>query len=346
MKSKLNNKALLWGLIGLLFLGLACKKYLPDDRDAITGDSQFTQKIYTPVLGRVTLMNNNFYSGGSSIPFSFKIINPRIYNDGSMAKVFFDSAAVKVWKNQYSGQETSLEEIENKRGLEYHPLFEIREHSGNFVMWPSATTANMLPQPDSGYVFDVEATNSGGRVYFRDFRLLPFRERPYEPSNYNPLTGQTGYPYLYPNFVYNVDGERSGLPIAPGGLAIAFKEPLNKKGHTLTFKFLDTLNNPIDPTLFNDTDWKNLIHGFNMRMNRALGTVTYDVAFPIPLAPLVTKYTDVSGTMARINLMYHRQGIGNLRKDAVIQFDFALFQPGDWEIHFMFRSDNPKFSND
>jgi hypothetical protein len=66
-------------------------------------------------------------------------------------------------------------------------------------------------QPDSGYVFDVEMSNSGGRKYFQNMRLMPLRERPYEPSNLDPVTGQGTSISVNPSGINNV-GER-GQPM-------------------------------------------------------------------------------------------------------------------------------------
>lgn len=321
---------------------VSCKKYLPDDRDSIAQDVMFTQTIFSPVLGRYTLMNNNFYAGTSTIPLTFKIINPRVYNDGSVATILTDTFPVKVWDSLYSGNETTLEEIERKRKIEYHPVFEVREHSGDFVMYPTARSPYVLSQQDSGYLFDIEASNSGGRLYFRDLALRPFKERSFEPSNLNAYTGQASLDFVYPTTVVNVDGSKAGTSI--GLAARIYFNKKNSTGHTLTFRFQDTLLQPINPLKFGDTDWKHLVHGFNMKMTDS--TVTYDVAYPIPLAPLPTQYTTTDGTRARIDLKYHRLAFGNVRKDALIHFEFAIYEEGDWEIIFRFPYDNPKFDND
>lgn len=338
---KLKNIAIL--LLISFGVMVSCKKYLPDDSDTITNDTQFTQTVYTPVLGRTTLMTNNFYSGNSTIPFTFKIINPRVYNDGSVAQVLKDTFPVSVWKTEYSGNETSLAQIDSERAIEYHPAFELREHAGDFVMWSAALSPYFLSQPDSGYVFDVEATNSGGRVYYRNFRLMPYKERPFEPSNLNAITGQATTAFVNPTIVSNVDGTKTSQPLSGNGINIYFFKVADT-GRSLTFKFFDTLYNPIDPHKFNDTDWKNLVHGFNMNMTS--DKVQYDVAYPIPLSSIITKYTTSDGSRASVSFKYHRLSFGNIRKDALIRFDFGIFEQGAWQIIFWFKSDNPKFEDD
>ncbi|WP_373564745.1 DUF5007 domain-containing protein [Sphingobacterium sp. E70] len=64
-------------------------------------------------------------------------------------------------------------------------------------MGESGNSGFVKAQPDSGYVFDVELTNTGGRRYLRNFKLKPLRERPYEPSIIDPITGLSPLPYTF-----------------------------------------------------------------------------------------------------------------------------------------------------
>lgn len=327
-------------LTGIMMCG--CSKLVPKDRDAITDDTQFTITEYSPILGRTTLYNQNFYSGNSTVPFTFKIINPRLFADGSPARELLDTFPVQVWKDNYTGEETSLDEIENKREIQYRPLFEIGQHSGNFTMWAAARTPFVRSLPDSGYVFDVEATNSGGRVYYRNFRLMPLKEIPYEPSNIDPYTGQSIRPNVYPTLAYNIFGEHSGYTMPSQGIYVFFNKIGD--GNSLSFKFMDTLFHPINPQKFEDTDWKGLVHGFNMHMTE--DSVKYDVAYPIPLVSLPTKYTTADGKSANVAFKYHRMGFGGVRQDAVLSLHFNIYEKGDWQIIFWFRTDNPDFDDE
>lgn len=322
---------------------VACKKNIPDVRLSLANDMQFTVKTYQPVLGRNTLFANNFSVGSSSMPLEFKIVNMRRFT-GEPAPELTDYFPVQVWKSAYDGTEKSIAEIEAKRTIENHQLFEIRQHSGQFVMWAKANSNFVKAQPDSGYVFDVEVSNSGGRKYFKDFKLRPFKERAFEPSTVNATNGQATALGLVPEFS-NIRGERTGRFLSPflGDIVVL----LNKKsevGNSLTFKFVDTLFNPIDPNKFNTTKWETLVHGFDMAKDNQ--KVTYKVAYPIPLAPILTPYTDGSGQRARSTFRYERQGFGNIKETALLRLDYAIFEKGDWEITFWFRTERPKFTND
>lgn len=322
------------GVFGLT----SCDKLLPDERESVATNSSFTQDVYAPILGRATLYNT-FNAGNSTQPLTFKMINPRTYT-GEAAPELTDVFPVTVWKQAYTGEETSLDEINKKRSVENHHLFEIREHSGQFLMWPEAKSTFMQAQPDSGYIFDIEMSNSGGRRYFRNMRLKPFREIPFEPSTQDPITGQTTSAGVFPSRISNIYGKHSGQLIADIG--VVFHKVGN--GNSLTFEFLDTLQRHISPQKFNLTDWAHLVHGFNMKMSDT--AVTYQVAYPIPLTHVKTRYTTSDGLRARVVFSYDRMGFGDQREVAELGLDFAIYEPGDWQIKFIFVDDNPNFDDE
>ncbi|WP_235891174.1 DUF5007 domain-containing protein [Sphingobacterium lumbrici] len=325
----------------IVCIGLSsCKKNLPDARLSIANDSKYTRTVFEPVLGRSTLFSNIFQYGNSSRPLDFKILNMRTFT-GEPAPELTLNYPVLVWKGVYNGTEKSIAEIEAKRTIEYHPLFEIRPHSGDLFMWAAANSNMIKAQPDSGYVFDVEMSNSGGRRYFQNMRLMPLRERPYEPSNLDPITGQGTAISVNPTGV-NIIGER-GQPLnTRDDVQVLFKKTGN--GNSITFKFIDTLSNPIDPNKFAETDWENLVHGFNMVKDQE--KVRFDVAYPIPLSGYPTRYTTVSGQQARVVFKFNRQAFGNVLQQCYLAFNFNIYEKGDWELTFWFKRDKPKFDND
>ncbi|MGF7230950.1 DUF5007 domain-containing protein [Arachidicoccus sp.] len=340
------NKRILIGFTVVFALSLgvfSCvKNYLPSSKDAIGNNARFITTTYTPILGRNTLMTNNFEPGNSTQPLTFSIMNIRKSN-GDPATELTDVFPVQVWKTAYTGLETSIAQIDSERTIEYHHLFEIRDHSGEFLMWSSARSSFVATQPDSGYVFDVEVSNSGGKEYFRNLKLKPLVEQPYVPSNLDPITGQATRADVNPSFANGIIGEHTDLPLSSGDISVFFYKV--GEGNTLTFKFLDTLYHPIDPHKFNATDWQHLVHGFNMRMTDS--SVTYDVAYPIPLVKgLKTNYTDASGNYAYTRFMYSRIGFGGGVQTASLGFYFQLYEKGDWQIIFQFKKDNPKFENE
>jgi hypothetical protein len=140
----------------------------------------------------------------------------------------------------------------------------------------------------------------------------------------------------------NITGER-GQPLnTRDDVQVLFKKAGN--GNSITFKFVDTLSNPISPDKFAATDWANLVHGFNMVKDAT--KVKYDVAYPIPLSAYPTKYTTLAGDQARIVFRFNRQAFGNVLQQCFLAFNFNIYEKGDWEITFWFKRDKPKFDND
>ncbi len=345
-KYDINNMKRLYLFLALSISLYSCKKNLPDDRLSLGEDSRFTQTVYQPVLGRTTVFTGNFNTASSSVPLDFKIVNMRRFN-GDDAPELRDYFPVKVWKEAYNGTETSLAAIEAKRTTENHQLFEIREHSGQFVMWPEAKSDFVKAQPDSGYVFDVEVSNSGGRRYFQNFVLRPFKERPVEPSTLDASNGQDLYTAV-PALVSNIRGTRTNRFLTSRDVLVQFrKKPANtpcNTGHSISFRFVDTLYNTIDPNKFQATKWAEVVHGFDMVKTNT--EVTYQVAYPIPLTNYPTKYTTLSGAAASSVFRFDRIGAGNILQQAILEMDYQIHEPGDWEVIFWFTTELPKFEND
>ena len=121
----------------------------------------------------------------------------------------------------------------------------------------------------------------------------------------------------------------------------------NKKGEgsSLTFKFLDRMLNPIPLSKFKDTDWKNLLHGFNPKFAADSSEVRYEVEYPIPLVPTIsTKWN--SGENATSVFAYSRKAFGGVVQNSSIQLNYSIFERGDWEIIFYFSDEAPLFTND
>lgn len=325
----------------------ACTRYYPEDRDSIDPGAQFLVTTYSPTLGRNTTYNGNFSSGTSSQPLEFEILNLKRYN-GDPAPELTDSVyKVLAWKNEggYTGDESSLEQIEAKRVSENHRIFEMRKNSGQVIIWSGMNVNQVLTRPDSGYIFDVKVSNSGATRYYYNLRFMPRKPIPYEPSNYNPETGMTTGPavsFSASGNLTNVVRTSDNVVMSEAEIDVYFSK--KGEGNSLTFRFLDSAFRAIDPHLFNTTDWANLVHGFNLNMTNT--AVSYRVAYPIPLIPLRTKYTNSAGTRANVNLTYFRRGRAGAGVTASMLFAFAIVEKGDWEISFHFKNTSPKFSDD
>lgn len=343
MNRILSRKAC-YVLVLFVASAIACKKYLPQERNTIGADSQFTIDLYEPYLGRTTYFTNNFFKGSTTFPADFKIVNVRKVT-GEDAPELTEEFPVQVWKAAYTGLETSLAEIEAKRVIEYHPLLEMSPHTGNITFWAAGRSNFIQPQPDSGYLFDVELSNSGGRRFYRNLKLKPLRESPTIPTNINALTGQPIRENFGISVISNIVGAKDDRrSLGSGDVDVYIRKIQPSTGNTLTFRFLDTLFRPLNPSIFNTTDWANLVHGFDMQKTDTY--VKYNVAYPIPLTNTPTKYTGGGTTTAAVRFTYSRLGFGGARINSVFGLNFAIFDPGDWEIVFAFKTDVPKTSDD
>jgi len=357
------NRVLCIGFL-IVLSGTACKKLynLPDEKEYLSTKINYDNKSIEPILGRWGL-HGGFNADNSSFPLKFEIVNAR-FGDGRKVTDLFQVRPTLVWTAAYDGDETSLAQIEAKRKLEDHPLFEVRS-SGEFMTWPSATNDLIEPRPsDSSKLaqdiryFDLKVSNSGGTVVLKDFRYIPFRERPYSPDNdINHYTGEVARNPKAPNDPSQRDYIRPRLENVVGvNTRINLESNDDKKdvvvyirpftggnGHNLRFKFLDKDSLPMNPALFNETKWDRLVHGFDMKATNEY--VQYDVAYPIPLVTgLQTRWTN--GGNARAEFRYSRKGFGGGLLTAMFGLDFRIYKPGDWEIVFHFRTDNPKFEDE
>ena len=343
-----------------------CKKLydLPEEKDYLSSNVNFSNKVFEPILGRNSIMGG-FNSDHSTEPLTFEIVNAR-YGDGRPMSDLFAQAQTYVWTGTYTGLEKSLEEIEAKRKLESHPLFEIRR-SGEFILWGSSTNQLITPRaadstnfPQDTRYFDLKVSNTGGEMLIKDFQVRPWRERPYEPSNDmniytggvapNPRdpTNPADRDYIRPSMggVLGVQSEQYLVSNDDRKDAVVYIRPFNGGGenhHKLRIKVLDKDSVPINPAAFNETKWKDMVHGFNMQMTDEY--VQWDVAYPMPLVEIPTQYAP-NGSRAHVELKYSRIGFGGIRTLSALWLDFAIYRQGDWEIVFHFKTDNPKFEND
>ncbi|MVT12479.1 DUF5007 domain-containing protein [Chitinophaga tropicalis] len=331
----------------------ACRKSAPDDLDYLSPRAVYNRNQFSPVLGRTTQFLQIFNTDNSSTPISFRILNVRYKKDGQPTTDLDQQVDVLAWKQAYTGEEKSIAEIESKRTLEKHPAWEIRPESGDFILWAEANATAMRYQPDSGYLFDVEASNTGGKNTYKNLSLMPLREQPYAPYEYDPVTGlhRATYPepgdssifvlqYNHPG-VYGIVDDGTGLGLKSDSVRVHFHK--KGEGNSLTFKFMDKDSLPMNPTLFNLTPWDSLLHGFDKVMMK--DAVSYQVAYPVPLIRYKTRYTNGDGSQAYVKFSFTRLGFGNIREIGVVDLYFNIYQKGDWEIIFYFRN-NPRFRDE
>ncbi len=363
MQMQLKHKAAVLMLSVVAFSG--CRKIfdIPDEKDYFSQNADYTTRTFEPILGRTTVFNRSFEEDNSTFPMKFELLNPR-FGDGRPAEDMLTKRDVLVWTQEYTGQEKSLAEIEAKRKIENRPVVELRTN-GDLIVWNAATRDIITPRDSAQYdfiqkqrFFDVRVSNSGGSKVIRDLKFWPWRERPYETddvSDINPYTGGRNtttpggstYVLMYPSLSGIVrETDRANMETVRDRVTTRIEKIGD--GSSLTFRFLDKDGNPINPARFNMTKWDQVVHGFNMQMTPEY--VKYDVAYPIPLARIPTRFTqggvNGSGDRAHVEFSFSRIGFGNVVVIGTIAENFSIYEKGDWRITFEFENVNPKFTND
>lgn len=331
-------------LIGILAI-TSCDTFIPEDIDALEEGLRFNSREFTPYMGRTTVYENLLSaSNKTSLPLSFKILDIKDVDGVSVPNILDRKFPVNIWVDSYTGTEKSLEEIAKKRKVEYRPAIELQEKSGNFIFWNTTSFLDLQTSPYDGYSMDIAISNSGGTKIDRGIKLKPFKARPYEPSRYDQNTGLAAGTYNYPKTIFNIIGEKTGFVELDIRVNLVKDYDNKTPGNTLTISTVDSLYQPIDIRKFNTTKWGSLVHGFN---HRFVGPkVVYDVMYPMPIVPLRTLYTNSDGTRAAIRLSYNRMNSFGRLEDAFLDFDFAIYEEGHWEIVFRFAGETPKFGND
>jgi hypothetical protein len=289
-------------------------------------------------------MSDNFSSGNSTLPLTFEITRI-VRADGSPAPELTEFFPVKVWKTPYLGTEKSIEEIEAKREIEYRSLFQVKKYSGEFQMWSNAESSFVQCAPSDGYVFDVLVKNSGGYKTFSDMQLIPVRESDFEPTIYDPETGLvSGNDYITPTSLMRFQTE-DGNYMFTDDVHIYFRENQDNTDDvkSLTFRFYGPDYTPIPPSSFNQTDWANMIHGFNMQQTDEY--VKYDVLYPIPLVEAKSKYTNDAGDRVNAKFSFDRITASGYRMTSTMTFDFAIYKEAHWEIIVVFSAGTPLFED-
>ena len=219
-------------LCAMLLVNAGCvDKYLPDEKDAFDRNVAYTRTTFDPVMGHIVFYTDICNVANSTLPLTFEITD-MMHNDGSPAPELEEFYPVRVWKKPYLGTEKSIDEINAKRGIEYRRLFDVRKNSGEIVMWGEANSGILRCQPDSGYVFNMNISNSGGYKVVKRMRLMPKREVDFEPSIYDSQTGLAIAEYVSPEtsrMRYEQNSSSFSYTIEPEDIHVYFRENKDKQ---------------------------------------------------------------------------------------------------------------------
>jgi len=333
-------------LLPLLVAG-CYKDMVPDEKDFFSNNMNYNRNNFPVNLGRTNVYSYIFNADYSTQPLDFTLENIR-HADSSAAPELKEMVPARLWKDYYSGKEANIAEIEAKRYTERRPVLDIRPHSGEVFFW-STDSAKVKP---GTYFFDVRVKNKGGEKVFKNMILEVRRPKPYEPYEFDDVTGIRKAPdqggITHPDLSGVVDMVNLTLP---RDSVIVYFRKTGVKDNTLTFKMFDEDSLAIPFSRFNLTRWDSLRYrsgmigedvrfAFNRKMNEDSTVVSYDITNPFPML------ADVSGNSdkAYIAFQYSRISFGR-RYNAGIGLSFAIYEPGEWEVIFKFKL-NPKFQDD
>lgn len=333
----------------LVTMATGCyKQLLPDEKEHFSNNANFDGDTYQANFGRTNVFYGKFNADNSTQPLTFEMQNIA-RPDGTPATELLEEVNTWQWKEYYSGTEKTVAEIEAKRFQVKRPVLDMRSTSGDLVFW--ATDSSKIKQ--GIYTFDILVKNKGGQKTFQKRKLDLRRPRPYEPYEFDDITGlqkkesNGNLVYNHPTLIGVQDMQNN--TINNDQVNVYFVKTGTAK-NTLTFKFFDKDSLPIKMSNFNVTKWDslryysntigtNVYFGFNRKFSQDSVTVTWDVTSPYPVL------ADVGiNEKASIFFSYERVSYGT-RQQGGIGYGFAVFEPGSWDVVFKFKV-NPKFTND
>jgi len=348
--NQIKTRIKAWGSFGLLAVALAgCyKDSLPVEKDYMSKDMAFRKETFVANLGRSNIYTNIFNADFSTQPLQFEVAAVR---DGERnpAPLLLEEVDSRQWKDYYTGQETSIAEIEAKRVTVRRPLLDMNSQNGQLVVWP--TDSNHVRY--GKYFFDVKVKNGAGERLFPGLLLDLRRPRPYEPYEFDDITGirkaDNAGGLIRPSLITG-HKDPQGRDIKAENVRIYFVKT-GDAANTLTFKFVDKDSLPIPISTFNYQRWDSLYYsskmadrnvkfGFNGRIPKDSMSVTYDITNPFPvLAEAFAGDELAEYIFSFTRVVYGYRSIGR------IGLKFSIHEPGEWTVVFRYLI-NPKFSDD
>lgn len=344
---KMNRtKIYLLAWCGALLTG-CYKDTLPEEKDYMSKDMNFKKEAFVANLGRMNVFVDIFNADYSTQPLQFSLQSPRI--EGKAAPILLEEVDTKQWKQYYTGTETSIAEIEAKRMIVKRPILDLNKQNGQMVVW--SVDSNKVKY--GKYFFDVLVKNGGGERLFPGLMLDFRRPRPYEPYEFDDLTGirkaDNAGGIIRPTLI---TGHRNaqGQELKAENVRLYFIKTGNA-ANKLTFKFVDKDSLPIPISTFNIQRWdslyysskmadRNIKFGFNRQIPKDSMQVTYDITSPFP----VLAESFAGDELAEYIFSFSRVSYG-YRVIGRIGMKFSIHEQGEWTVVFRYLI-NPKFSDD
>ncbi|WP_316827084.1 DUF5007 domain-containing protein [Pedobacter miscanthi] len=304
----LKNAYLL--LCCVIFLS-ACKKN--DTTGFLSPAIKYPSPSVTVTTGRGLYTSPALATDESTKPLEFSIDAIR----DESGKVLTDLMNYKVdtyfWKATATGLETDLSQIDAIRYKVNRPAIDIKPENGQILIYGEATDVKIFPK--GVYIIDVKVKNSSGEMVLKN--ALKITTTPAGPYSYQ-FAG-----------VDKIDG-----------IDVTFTK-LQATGNKLIIRTLKKDGTAIDPkTLLgydygtaanpNLKDWHNLGLQKITKYTEFPDRLEIDVAgMPIPVIGGLPAGQGIPIWGQRIDMYNNESAIG---KYFNYWFDFAIFEPGTWEI--------------
>lgn len=323
------------------------KDTLPEEKDYMSKDMNFKKETFVANLGRMNLFVDIFNADFSTQPLQFELKSPRA--DGKPAPVLLEEVDTRQWKQHYNGTETSIAEIEAKRTIVRRPILDLNNQNGQLVVWSVDSSKVRYGR----YFFDIMVKNGAGERLFPGLMLDFRRPRPYEPYEFDDLTGirkaDNAGGIIRPTII---SGHRDvqGKEIKAENVQVYLVKTGNA-ANKLTFRFVDKDSVAIPISTFNIQRWDSLYYyskmtdynikfGFNRQILKDSMAVTYDITNPFP----VLAESFAGDELAEYVFSFSRVSYG-YRQIGRIGMKFSIHEPGEWTVVFRYMI-NPKFSDD
>lgn len=346
MKMK-RTKIYLLAWCGAALLTGCYKDTLPVEKDYMSKDMNFKKETFVANLGRMNVFVDIFNADYSTQPMQFTLQSPRI--EGKPAPLLLEEVDTRQWKDYYTGTEKSIAEIDAKRITVRRPILDLNKQNGQLVVWPVDSNKVRYGK----YFFDVMVKNGAGERLFPGLMLDFRRPRPYEPYEFDDLTGirkaDNAGGIIRPTVISGfVDAQ--GREIKAENVRLYFVKT-GTASNKLTFKFVDKDSLPIPISTFNIQRWDSLYYyskmadrdvkfAFNRQIPKDSMQVTYDIPNPFP----VLAESFAGDELAEYIFSFSKISYG-FRRTARIGMKFSIHEPGEWTVVFRYLI-NPKFSDD
>ena len=307
------KKILSWALGLILVFGQfwACKK------DSSTGylseAIKYASSNISVVTGQGVVQSGALLADESTKPLACSIASIHDTAGRELTTLMNYQVDTYSWLGSPTGLETDISELDAIRKKVTRPAIDINPLNGQIIIYGEATDTTIFPK--GVYVLDILVKNASGERLLKD--ALTIKTTPAGPYSYH-FSGVDQLTDLKVNF-----------------------KKLSEDGHKLIVKTLRKDSTAIDPkTLLgydygtaehpNLKDWHNLGLQKITSYTEFSDRIEIEVAgMPIPVLGGVPAGQGIPLWGQRIDMYNNGDAIG---KYFNFWFDFAIFEPGTWEI--------------